>query len=227
MGAVPGLTCDGYASAVIDDSGRELGQPRRLELVEQLSDAKFAIPARREGFVSRAHLIEAARSQHHRVVGVTAPAGYGKSTMLAEWAASEDRRVAWVSLDRFDDDPATFVTQIASAFGGISGRADLSDDVHGLGVSTLARAVPRLIQALHTSAFSFVLMLDDLQELRSPACHDVLGLLITGIPAGSQLVVASRTEQPHLPRLRASGEASELGPSDLGSTPRGQRRSSR
>ncbi len=90
---------------MIDDSGRELEQPRPLELVDQLSEAKSAIPAPRAGFVSRARIIEAARSQHHKVVGVTAPAGYRESTMLAEWAASEDRRVAWVSLDRFDDDP--------------------------------------------------------------------------------------------------------------------------
>ena len=58
-------------------------------------------------------------------------------------------------------------------------------------------------------------MLDDLHELRSPACHDVLGVVISGVPAGSQLVAASRSEQPHLPRLRASGDALELVASDL------------
>ena len=61
----------------------------------------------------------------------------------------------------------------------------------------------------------FVLMLDDLHELRSPDCHDALGVVIAGIPAGSQLVAASRSEQPHLPRLRASGDAFELGAGDL------------
>jgi LuxR family transcriptional regulator, maltose regulon positive regulatory protein len=58
-------------------------------------------------------------------------------------------------------------------------------------------------------------MLDDLHELRSPLCHDALGVVISGIPRGSQLVAASRSEQPHLPRLRASGDALEFGPSDL------------
>jgi len=52
------------------------------------------------GAVSRAGLVEAARSSDCRLVAVTAPAGYGKSTFLAEWAAAEDRRVVWVSLDR-------------------------------------------------------------------------------------------------------------------------------
>ena len=58
-------------------------------------------------------------------------------------------------------------------------------------------------------------MLDDLHELRSPACHDVLGVVLSGIPQGSQLVTASRAEQPHLPRLRASGDALELLAADL------------
>ena len=58
-------------------------------------------------------------------------------------------------------------------------------------------------------------MLDDLHELRAPACHDVLGVVISGIPEGSQLVAASRFEQPHLPRLRASGDALELASRDL------------
>ena len=58
-------------------------------------------------------------------------------------------------------------------------------------------------------------MLDDLHELRSSDCHDVLGVAISGIPAGSQLVAASRTEQAHLPRRRAAGDAFELLASDL------------
>jgi LuxR family maltose regulon positive regulatory protein len=58
-------------------------------------------------------------------------------------------------------------------------------------------------------------MLDDLHELRSPACHDVLGVVVSAIPPGSLLATASRCEQPHLPRLRAAGEVLELGAADL------------
>ena len=125
--------------------------------------------------------------------------------------AGEDRRVAWVSLDRFDDDPAVLLTLLASAFARVSpGNADLIADMRGLGVSVLGRAAPRLASAFRTSPVPFVLMLDDLHELRSPACHDVLGVVISGIPRGSQLVAASRSEQPHLPRLRVAGDALEL-----------------
>jgi LuxR family transcriptional regulator, maltose regulon positive regulatory protein len=150
------------------------------------------------------------------VVAVTAPAGYGKSTLLAEWALAEDRRVASLSLDRFDDDPTILLTLLASAYARVSpGNADLIADMSGLGVSPLGRAAPRLASVFRTSPFPFVLMLDDLHELRSPACHDVLGVVISGIPGGSQLVAASRFEQPHLPRLRAAGDALEITGSDL------------
>ena len=117
------------------------------------------------------------------MVGVTAPAGYGKSTLLAQWARAEDRRVAWVSLDRFDDDPAALLALLASAYARVSpGNADLVADMGGLGVSVLGRAAPRLASALRTSPAPFVLMLDDLHELRSPGCHDVLSVVISGIP---------------------------------------------
>jgi LuxR family maltose regulon positive regulatory protein len=85
----------------------------------------------------------------------------------------------------------------------------------GMGVDALGRAAPRLAAAFRSSSEPFVLMVDDLQELHAPACHDALGVAISGIPEGSQLVAASRFEQPHLPRLRASGDAVELDTDDL------------
>ena len=185
-------------------------------LGQSLLDSKLSVPRALPGAVSRRSLIETARTSDRRVVGVTAPAGYGKSTLLAEWASAEDRPVAWVSLDRFDDDPAALLSLVASAYGRSSpGHADLVSEMSGLGVSVLGRAAPRLASAFLGSPEPFVLMLDDLHEVQSPACHDVLGVLIPGIPRGSQLVTASRSEQPHLPRLRTSGDVLEFGVGDL------------
>jgi LuxR family transcriptional regulator, maltose regulon positive regulatory protein len=186
------------------------------ELGQLLLDAKFSVPQPRSGNVSRAGLIEAARSSGRRIVGITAPAGYGKSTLLAEWARVEDRPVAWVSLDRFDNDPATLLTSLAAAYSRAGlGSADLIADMAGLGISALGRAAPRLASETRASAVPFVLMLDDLHEVQSHACHDVLGLVISAIPPGSQLAAASRSEQPHLPRFRVSGDALEFGAGDL------------
>ena len=166
--------------------------------------------------MSRAPLIEAARAGDAVVVGITAPAGYGKSTLLAQWADMEDRRVGWVSLDRLDDDPSALLVLLASAYDRSSPeQTTLVADVSGPGVSALGRGAPYLASTLRNAHDPFVLMLDDLHELRSPACHDVLSVVIAGIPHGSQLVMASRAEQSHLPRLRASGDAVELRTSDL------------
>ena len=190
--------------------------PQVVELDELLLDAKVSVPQPRPGAVSRTELVETARASECRVVGVTAPAGYGKSTLLVQWARAEDRRVAWVSLDRLDDDPAVLLTLLASAYvKAVSGDPDLIADVGGVGMSVLGRAAPRLAGVLRTSPMPFVLMLDDLHELQSSACHDLLSVVISGIPHGSQLVATSRFEQPHLPRLRSSGEAFEFVASDL------------
>ena len=179
-------------------------------------EVKFSVPQPRPGMVSRAEMIDATRAGDCRVVGVTAPAGYGKTTLLAQWALVEDRRVAWVSLDRYDDDPAILLTLLASAYARVSpGYGDLVADVSGLGVDALGRAAPRLAAAFQSSPQPFVLMVDDLHELHATACYDALGVAISGIPQGSQWVGASRFEQPHLPRLRASGESVELDAGDL------------
>jgi LuxR family transcriptional regulator, maltose regulon positive regulatory protein len=186
------------------------------DLTQALWETKTSVPQLRPHSVSRKGLIQTGRASDCRVIGVTAPAGFGKTTLLTQWALSEDRPVAWVSLNRFDDDPGALLSLLAYAFAGVMpGNADLVADVRGLGVSALGRAAPRLASALKVSQVPFVLMVDDLHELQSPACHDVLGVVIEGIPRGSQLVAASRSEQPHVPRLRAAGDAREFLMSDL------------
>jgi LuxR family transcriptional regulator, maltose regulon positive regulatory protein len=195
---------------------REAATPTVAELEQLLLDAKLSVPQPRRGSVSRAKLIETGRASDFRVVAVTAPAGYGKSTLLAQWARAEDRRVAWASLDRFDDDPAVLLSLLAAAYARVSpGSADLIADMSGPGLSALGRAAPLLASVFRATPVPFVLMLDDLHELQSPACHDVLSVVISGIPRGSQLVSASRSEQPYLPRLRASGDVLEFLGSDL------------
>nr|BFE74752.1 hypothetical protein GCM10020092_080530 [Actinoplanes digitatis] len=186
------------------------------ELTQALWDMKTSIPQSRPGSVSRADLIQTGRASDCRVVAVTAPTGYGKTTLLTQWALTEDRPVAWVSLHRFDDDPGALLTLLACAFAGaVPGHADLIADVSGLGISALGRAAPRLAAALQASPVPFVLMLDDLHELESAGCHDVLEVVISGIPRGAQLVAASRSEQPHLARLRAAGDTHEFVADDL------------
>jgi LuxR family maltose regulon positive regulatory protein len=191
-----------------------------LDLDRLLLEAKLRVPEARPTSVSRAGLVEKARSSGRRVVAITAPGGYGKTTFLAEWARMENRRVAWVSLDSSDDDPGALLRLLASAYGRVDpDRRDLVAEVGGVGMPLLGRAAPRMAAALSASSAPFVLMLDDLHELKSPACQDVLEVVIDGLPQGSQLVIASRFEQPHLPRLRAAGDAFEVVGADLALDP--------
>ena len=162
--------------------GAGVGAPEG-DLSRSLLAAKLTAPRVRPGTVSRSPVIESARSSGRRIVGITAPAGYGKTTLLAEWAASEDRPVAWVSLDRFDDDAAALLFVMAAAFVALWPADDgLLADMRGVGTSVLGRAAPRLASAFRSSPDPFVLMMDDLHELQSPDCHDALGMVMAGMP---------------------------------------------
>lgn len=188
----------------------------RLDLQQSLLGGKVRVPARAGGGVSRRELIERARASGSRVIGVTAPAGYGKSTMLAEWTEIEDRPVAWASIDRLDDDPAALLSLLASACSTISARvSEVALEMRGVGASTLGRSAPLLAAALRNTTTPFVLLVDDLHLADSLNCQDALEIVLTGVPAGSQIVLASRHAQPHLARLRANGEAVDIGIDDL------------
>ena len=154
------------------------------ELSKLLVGAKFSVPQPRPGTVSHSELVEKARSSGCRLVAVTAPAGYGKSTFLAEWAAAEDRRVAWVSLDRFDDDPAMLLVSLAAAYyrAGLGG-ADLVADMGGPGVSAAwprraaaGRRIPRQLRSRSSSCWMIFTSCSHL------TCHDVLTMVISAIP---------------------------------------------
>ncbi len=158
------------------------------------------------------------------MVSISAPAGYGKSTMLAEWAATETRVVAWVSLDRTDDDPASLLSVIAAACASFSPAAeDVIAEMRGIGPTSLGRSAPLLAGALAASPKAFVLFIDDLHRARSSACQDAIEVLLSRVPAGSQVVLSSRHEPPVLARQRAAGRSWDLSAGDLSLDSRGAR----
>jgi LuxR family maltose regulon positive regulatory protein len=190
-----------------------LGGP---DLQAVLLGSKIQAPPMRASAVSRRALIDRARSSDARVVSVTAPAGYGKSTLLTEWAASETRNVGWVSLDRADDDPASLLSVIAAASTGLSPATPaVVAEMRGVGTSALGRSVPLLAGALAAATESFVLFVDDLHWADSPECQDALEILCSRLPRGSQIVLASRQVPALVGRLRAIGDACEITAADL------------
>lgn len=124
--------------------------PARFQSTLPLVEAKFLPPTRRQATIDRPRLVELlmATSGPH-VVAITAPPGYGKTTLLAQWLAHEPRPVAWLTVDDLDNDPAVLLSYLAAAFNRIlpvdaSIRSALSAPHERI----LTTAVPRLATAL-------------------------------------------------------------------------------
>jgi LuxR family maltose regulon positive regulatory protein len=187
----------------------------------ELQQSKLAIPSLRSGLVPRTALVNRLRASHDaRVFSVAAPAGYGKTTLLAQWAARDERPFAWVSLEARDDDPVALLTYIAAALdrvdpidpGVFRATAAASD-------SLWSTAVPRLGAALAAMPTPVVLVLDDVHELKHRDCLDALDPLAKHLAGGSQLVLSghSKCGLP-LARIRADRRLVEVGTADLALT---------
>jgi LuxR family transcriptional regulator, maltose regulon positive regulatory protein len=183
-----------------------------------LVEAKLRQPAPSPGMVARSRLIDLLMGDPQPpVVSVIAPAGYGKTLLLADWAARTPRDVAWVTLDEFDNSPSVFLTYVAAAIDRVHPiDPSIGSALTAPGTRILAAAVPRLASELHRWTRPGVLILDDLHRLVDQRCLDALGALIEHLPPDVQVVVASRTP-PDLPlaRLRASRRLLELGRGEL------------
>ncbi|REJ04826.1 LuxR family transcriptional regulator [Microbacterium bovistercoris] len=171
----------------------------------------------RRGAVSRRSIIERSLSAAAFVV-VTAPAGYGKSTLLREWAELDPRRPIVVSLGPFDNDPLALLASLAAAFAarmpGVGAFATLATQPAS-GPAVLGRLAPRLAATIAEVAEPFILLIDDLHEAATPSCQDVLEVALSRIPAGSQVVLAGRRPQPFLARIQPTGEVLHIGASHL------------
>jgi LuxR family transcriptional regulator, maltose regulon positive regulatory protein len=184
-----------------------------LELVE----SKLHPPPARPGIVPRTLLVDRLlASAGVPVVCVVAPAGYGKTTLLAQLAEREPRPVAWVAVDQRDNDPAVLLTYLTVALD----RVEPIDPriVRGLAGpgASIVGAVPRLAAAMGAITQPVALVLDHLELLENRECLDVVAELAAQLPAGSQLLVASRARPP-LPvaLLRVQGRVVELGVEEL------------
>jgi LuxR family transcriptional regulator, maltose regulon positive regulatory protein len=182
-----------------------------------LMEAKLAAPLTRPGTVAKQDVIAQLRASRLPFATVIAPAGYGKTTLLARWAETDARPFAWVALDGRDDDGVPFLRYIAAAIHRVEPVAPaVFDALAGPGASIWSTGIPRVGSALATLERPLVLVLDDLHAVSNPSCLDVLAALCEFVPSGSQIVVASR-EQPPLPlaRWRARGWLHEVGVADL------------
>jgi LuxR family maltose regulon positive regulatory protein len=184
--------------------------------------SKLQAPVRRRQ-MARPGLVQRCMQAEARLTLVRAPAGWGKSTLLAEWSLSphESRRFAWLTLDRDDNDPVRFWSYFVHALRTghpVAGtrslatlaapRANVVDDV-----------LPLLFSELESLSDPIVLVLDDYHLVTNPAIDAALAYLVEHLPACLVLAIASRSEPPlPLARMRARGELVEIDAGQLGFT---------
>jgi LuxR family maltose regulon positive regulatory protein len=205
-------------------------------VVKPLLESKWHVPGRRPGAVTRARLSQRlARGAQSRLSLVCAPAGFGKTTLLAQWLAEAIDRapadapaVAWVSLDERDNDPATFWTYVITALQNAvrnRGSAGSTTGAAALGLLQPLQPPPEealatLLNDLQALRHEVVLVLDDYHVIDSGEIHQGLVHVLDHLPAHVHLVLASRADPPlPLSRLRARGELVEVRSADLRFTP--------
>ena len=183
---------------------------------------KFRFPSLRPGLVERARLTQRLVDAASVLAVVAAPPGFGKSTLLAQWAAADPRAFAFVSLEPSENDPVELwncvvgsVRQLVPSFGG--SVEPMLQSVGGTAVGPLVR---RIAVELDQLSEPVVVILDDYHVIRNPACHESIRAFMAHPVSQAHLVVSTRADPPiPLGRLRASGELVEIRGSDLAFTP--------
>jgi LuxR family maltose regulon positive regulatory protein len=191
------------------------------DLLVEILESKLYEPALRRGVVPRPPLL--ARLQAARnvpTVAVVAPAGYGKTTLLALWADADDRSFAWLSLDRHDNDPIVLLTHLAVALDRVSPLpVGIFDALRTAGVSVPATVVPRLGSALAALPDPLVLVVDDVHHLGDGPALDALVALVGHVRGPAQIALAGRAMPVPLARHRGQGRVVEIGAADLAFDP--------
>jgi LuxR family transcriptional regulator, maltose regulon positive regulatory protein len=190
-----------------------------------LLSTKFTIPPARPERVSRPRLLE--RLNHlpdYRLALVSAPAGYGKTTLLSEWAASQqlDLRVVWLALDEADNDVARFLIYLGAAIDPIVpqlGRR-IAALLQPPQPSPSTAILTDLINELANTATPLALVLDDYHVIEAQAIHEAVTFLLDHAPAQLHVIIVTRADPPlPLARLRGRGQLDELRAVDLCFTP--------
>jgi LuxR family transcriptional regulator, maltose regulon positive regulatory protein len=188
-------------------------------------ESKLHAPTPRMEWVARPELVRSLADASAKLVLVDAPAGFGKTTLVAQWRSStaEVRQFAWLSLDRGDDDPGRLWWYVVCALQRSCPGFDGGDILRTLRVQApdiTGEVLPLLLNDLAALAEPVVLVLDDYHVIQESRCHDQLAFLLLHLPPAAQVVLITRADPPlPLARMRAAGELAEFRARQLRFTP--------
>jgi LuxR family maltose regulon positive regulatory protein len=192
---------------------------------DPLLQTKFFIPSPKDDLVRRQRLIDLL--QNGLVVGrefgrkltlISAPAGYGKTTLAVQWLSDLAIPIAWLSLDAADNDPKRFLTYLAAAiqtcFAGL--ETNLTEMLTAPQPPPMEQMLTVLLNRLAGWDEPFILVLDDYHVIQSRPIHESLDFIVEHLPAKVHIVITSR-EDPPLPlhRLRARRQSIDVRQHDL------------
>ncbi|MEA3511818.1 MAG: helix-turn-helix transcriptional regulator, partial [Actinomycetota bacterium] len=191
-------------------------------LLPALLTTKTRVPLLRRGLVRRKDLIQRlSRERDHALTIVRAPAGYGKSTLLQQWALDDARLFAWVQLDPSDNDPVLFWRYVLAALRvQVPGLAESAWRRLASPAPDLDAAITDLLNELLDGPEELVLVLDDYHVIDNPECHRTITFFIDHVAQNTQVVLATRGRLPFsVSRLIARGSVTEIRRRDLEFTP--------
>ena len=191
-----------------------------------LIKTKFSAPQMRTGLVSRPRLLTLlAEGVSRTLTLICAPAGYGKTTMLAEWIASPDKvvdglppEICWLSCDPNDNDPALFLNYLIAALKkNLSAPDNASFSVLSVfPLPPIQTVLSLLINDLADQKGAIMLVLDDYQFITNPVIQEGMAFFIDHLPANVHLVIITRSDPPiPFARLRVRGQLAEIRAEDL------------
>jgi len=197
-----------------------------METGESLLLTKLFVPQVRPNRVARPGLVARLnQALGGKMALVSAPAGFGKTTLVSEWLQQVDRPCTWLSLDEGDNDPNRFLAYLIAALQRINSSwgQTVQELLRPPQAPTLTAMMVALINAIAAGDSPFVLVLDDYHLISAPSVHDALTFLLDNLPPSSQgmhLLILCRADPPWpLARLRALGEVTEIRADDLRFTP--------
>jgi LuxR family transcriptional regulator, maltose regulon positive regulatory protein len=204
-------------------ASRTTAQARPAGESDRLLATKLTVPRPRSGRLPRPRLIARLDEAMARdLILVCAPAGFGKTTLLAAWAQSAKWPVAWLSLDRDDNDPVRFWRYVTASLDRAS--ADFGGPVLSFlsppNVASGHEVVIALLNELESLSDELVLVFDDYHVIESAPIHESLTFFVGHLPPQLRVVIATRSDPPlQLARLRARDRLAELRTADLRFTP--------